>query len=297
MKARRMQALVMSADPMVQEVVRLPSFQKELKKWEKPVEYRGLLAVNATMRRQAFAHHLHASVDGKGLRHASLVPSVHSWVDSGTSLMSGAKFNASLGVRLNTLPTRLRAARGREDARSTCDCCGPEVKESLSHILQSCPRTKGARIKRHDRILDQSRRIFRRLGYTVQVELSIPTSAGLRKPDMLVYGEGKSTTILDACIVSDMYDDLNTPHQWKIDKYSGHEEIHAGVERLAGTRPDFGSICISWRGVFSPASAAHLRRLGMTQADLGLLSAITVEQGAIVHRLFNDSTVTTNHPL
>ena len=114
---------------------------------------------------------------------------------------------------------------------------------------------------------------------------------------MLIYGEDKSTTILDTCIVSDMYDDPNTPHQWKVDKYSQHEEISTSVERLAGSTPDFGSICISWRGVFSPASAAHLRRLGMTQADLGLLSAITVEQGTVIHRLFNDSTVTTSLPL
>ena len=93
-----------------------------------------------------------------------------------------------------------------------------------------------------------------------------------------------------------MYDDPNTPHQAKVDKYST-DEITRKIHQLTGSEPGFSSITISWRGVFSPASATHLRDLGFTQADLGLLSAITVEQGALIHRLFNQSTLRTGRPL
>ena len=296
MKARRMQKLAMSMDPVVKEVCKLDTFSKELRKWSKPVEFRGLLAATKPMRRQALAHHLHSSVDGKGLRHSALVPSAHGWVTAGTSLLAGRKFNAALGVRLNCLPTRLRAARGRPEANSSCDCCGPGVLESLSHELQVCPRTHGARVKRHDRIVDQTRRILTRLKYQVLVEPHIETAAGLRKPDLVAYGPGKPTMVLDAAITSDMYEDPNTPHLGKVLKYS-NQEIKTRVEQLTGSEPGFSSITISWRGVFSPASASDLRDLGFTQADLGLLAAITVEQGAIIHRLFNQSTLRTGRPL
>ena len=296
MKARRMQKLMMSEDPVVKEVCKLDSFKKELRKWSKPVEFRGLLAATKPMRRQALAHHLHASVDGKGLRHAALVPSAHGWVTAGTSLLAGRKFNAALGVRFNCLPTRLRAARGRPEANSSCDCCGPGVLESLSHELQVCPRTHGARVKRHDRVVDQTRRILSRLKYEVLVEPHIETAAGLRKPDLVAYAPGKPTTVLDAAITSDMYDDPDTPHQGKVDKYNTLE-IKRKVEQLTGSEPGFSSVTISWRGIFSPASASDLRDLGFTQADLGLLAAIAVEQGAIIHRIFNMSTLRTGRPL
>ena len=296
MKAKRLQNLMMSADPVVREVAKLDSFQREMRKWSRPVEFRGLLAATKPTRRAALAYHLHDSVDGRGLRHASLVPSAHEWVTSGTSLLDGHKFNAALGVRFNCLPTALRAARGRPNANSSCDCCGPGQLESLSHQLQSCPRTHGSRVKRHDRIVDQARRILSRLKYEVIVEPHIQTSDGLRKPDLVAHAPGKPTMVLDATVVSDMYDDPNEPHQGKVDKYNT-EEIREKVTQLTGAEPGFSSICISWRGVFAPASAADLRDMGFTQADLGLLSAITVEQGATVHRIFYQSTMRTGRPL
>ena len=218
------------------------------------------------------------------------------WVTAGTSLLAGRKFNAALGVRFNCLPTRLRAARGRPDVNTNCDSCGPGVLESLSHELQVCPRTHGSRVKRHDRIVDQTRRILSRLKFQVIVEPHIDTAAGLRKPDLVAYGPDKPTVVLDAAICSDMYDDPDTPHQAKVNKYAV-EEIKKKVEQLTGKSPEFTSITISWRGVFSPASANDLRGLGLTQADLGLLSAITVEQGAVIHRIFNTSTLRSGRPL
>ena len=163
-------------------------------------------------------------------------------------------------------------------------------------MLQVCPRTHGFRVKRHDRIVAQTKKILERLGYTTLVEPHFHTPAGLQKPDLVAHAPDKASVVLDACIVSDMYDDPDTPHRNKVQKYNT-PEICSQVERLTGSAPEVSSICISWRGVFSPMSAAYLRSLGLTQADLGLLSAITVEQGAIIHRLFNTSTLRTGRPL
>ena len=135
---------MMSSDPVVKETVQLDTFKKELRKWTTPVEYRGLLAATAETRRQAFAYHLHSSVDGKGLKHSSFVPCAHEWVSSGTSLMKGAKFNAALGIRFNTLPTRLRAARGRPEANAAAlGCLGASATSSRSALGHMVPGSSG----------------------------------------------------------------------------------------------------------------------------------------------------------
>ena len=98
--------------------------------------------------------------------------------------------------------------------------------------------------------------------------------------------------VIDVTIVSDMYDDINAPHWKKVEYYSQHEEIIRGAEAISETPTTFSSITISWRGIFAPQSASDLRGLGFSKSDLELLSAITVEQGAVVHRLFHRSAYT-----
>lgn len=290
MKFKRLTNLTASQDPVVQKVVALPSFQRELQKWSRPVMFRGLLMSSPQLRRTAWAHELHASVDGHGLRHCSLVPHVHQWVTSGTSLMNGGKFNAALAVRAATLPTKLRASRGRPDADTSCDCCGPSRPERLSHILQECPRTHGARCARHNRVLAEAEKAFSKLGYSTLVEPHFQTSQGLRKPDLLIHAPGKQTAILDVSIVSDNYDDPDKPHRDKVNKYSSCPEITTAATTISGSVPIYSSIVINWRGAFSPQSAADLRSLGLKQHTIALLSAIAVEQGAVIHRQFMLST-------
>ena len=204
--------------------------------------------------------------------------------------MSGAKFCAALGVRAGTLPTRLRGSRGRPEADRNCDCCRGNTLESLSHILNVCPRTHGARVKRHDRILAETAKVLTRLGFETVLEPTFKTTRGLRKPDILAYKPDLQSVILDVAVTSDMYDDPNTPHWGKVEYYCQHDEITEGVTATSGCPPQFSALAISWRGCITPQSAHDLRTLGFTKSDLGLLSAITCEQGAIIHRVFNCST-------
>ena len=182
--------------------------------------------------RTNWKHYLYASVDGHGLRHASLVPEVHDWVSSGTCLLSGAKFIAAVGVRANTLPTRSRCSRGRTGASKHCTACGPNVVENLSHILQACPRTHGSRIVRHDRILQLLAQTLERKGWIARIELRVNTAQGLRKPDLLVYKPDYQAWIIDVTIVSDTYTDLDTP-------YSGIESGLSLSQSLAALSQSF----------------------------------------------------------
>ena len=56
---------------------------------------------------------LHGSVDGRGLKQGVKVPSVHSWVEHSSHLMSGANYIGTIKIRGNLMPTVVRMARGR----------------------------------------------------------------------------------------------------------------------------------------------------------------------------------------
>ena len=139
-------------------------------------------------------------------------------------------------------------------------------------------------------ILILAAEMWRRKGYCVEVELRVPTSLGLRKPDLLVYKVGQEAWVVDATVVSDRFIDLDVPHRDKM-AYYNLPEIIAVAESYAEVSPSFSSITLNWRGIYSPGSASDLRLLGLTTADLTFLAAVCVEQGAIIHRLHQQSTV------
>ena len=290
-KRVRLTNLQSSRDRVVRAASQIDSIRNQIEKWSTPKEWCGHLMSTKELRNAAYADELYKTVDGKGLRHASLVPQVHQWVSNGASLLTGSKFCAALGVRASTLPTKLRGSRGRPGAVRECGCGrldrnGARTLESLGHIVQECYYTHDAIVKRHNRVLEQAAKIFRAKGYKTLLEHPFKIAGGaVRKPDLVVYGEGRRTTIFDVCIVSDMYDDLNTPLRQKVEKYSQHEEITEACEQLTGRPPDFSAIAINWRGCMAPQTAVDLKLEGFTSSDLLLLSAITVEQSAIIHRI------------
>ena len=133
--------------------------------------------------------------------------------------------------------------------------------------------------------------MFEKKGYRTVVEPKYNTSAGLRKPDLVVYKTGQVAVVIDVTVTSDMYDNPDEPHLKKMAYYSAREEITRGVSTLAEVTPMFSAFSVSYRGCVSPMSAESMGSLGLSMADLGLLSAIAVEQSAVIHRIFGMSTM------
>ena len=292
-KVDRLVKLEASQDALVRKICGLGHYAKKLRKYRKGCLLDGEALTSASIRRQVWARKLVGTVDCRGLRHSSLVPQVHDWVRDGTLMLSGAKYNAAIALRGATLPTRVRASRGRGTPLPNCDVCGPPEKESLSHMVQKCPRTHGARVKRHDRVLSVAENELSKRGYTTLVEPHIQTSEGMRKPDLIVFSRERGiAAVIDVAICSDDYE-LNDAHFLKVEKYSKHPEIKEYVSALSGGRePFFSSITINWRGAVAPQTAVDLKTLGFTLRILKLLSVIVCEQSAIIHRLWQTSTAT-----
>ena len=91
------------------------------------------------------ANTLHGVVDGCSLKASRAVPFIHKWVSNGTALLTGANYIHAIQIRLCTVATKQRAARGRPEADRRCDECWRF--KSLGHVLQVCPRMWGHRIK------------------------------------------------------------------------------------------------------------------------------------------------------
>ena len=291
LRAQRLRAMVSSVDPVVKAVVSTAAFHKQLRKWSKQGVFNGFYMSTKTLCRTAFRESLIASADGRGSRHANLAPGPQRWIDSGRLLLTGARYIAAVGVRSNTLPTRARCARGRPDAIRNCGACGPDVPETLGHILQICPRTHGARISRHDIILRLLAKRLEKLGWQVKVELRITTSAGLRKPDLLAFKHGCQAWVIDVGVSAVSVVSLDEPYDQKVVKYQTLPEVSDVVVAEAGVAPLFSGFILSWRGDYSPKTMRDAHELGLSMGDLEFLAAICVEQSAVIHRVHQTSTL------
>lgn len=288
----RVISLQCSDDPVVARLATAPRFADRIRKWSKPIYLDGnSMNAGKQLRRLGWSQLLTKSCDGRGLKDAGWVPAAHSWVSDGTGLLSGRLYNAAIAARCNLLPTRARGSRGRsrEANKRTCDACGPSQLETLSHISQVCPRTWGPRNKRHNKLASLLARILSRKGYTTIQENLFKTSSGNFKPDLVAWNDCQAV-VIDVTVTTDNLPEPNKAHCEKVTKYETPEEISRTVQSTSGFRPWFSAFAVNWRGCVSPKTAADMRELGLTNRELNLLSAVTVENTALIHRHFYQST-------
>lgn len=213
-----------------------------------------------------WAQQLYARVDGVGLKESGKIPQQHMWIQEGTRFLSRRDFLQSCKLRINAIPTRSRTTRGRLLERQCRTGCG--WPETLDHVLQKCHRTHGPRIKRHNAVAAYVARALSRQEYTVAEEPEIRTTLGLRKPD-IVAKLGQTVLVIDAQVVNDQMD-LDTAHRMKSSIY---ENIEANIKQMFNvTAVRFTSVTLSWRGVWSEASARDLLSLGVLRP--GVLKVI-----------------------
>ena len=154
------------------------------------------------------------SVDGWGLKTASLSRESSMWVRSPTGIIRGGEYIKMLAIRFATLKTPLRSSRGSQGlARANmanCNLCS--VPGSLSHILQVCGKTHGMRTLRHNEACKVLARSAELKGWSVHREPQIlPTGELARtgrtlksslKPD-LIFAKGNRILVVDPTIVAD----------------------------------------------------------------------------------------------
>ena len=201
MKIKRIDRLWASNDPVIREMLSTDGAESLLAWQREPSRCGGMRITSGENLRVALAADLHSSVDGRGLCESDLVPHQHQWVAEGTGLLSGANYISAVKVRGNLLPSAVHAARGRTGISVLCGAC--QRPGSLGHILQVCPRTHGSRVSTHDRIVTLVQITAGKAGWSCIREPAIPTTAGLRRPDLIFHHPSRSTFVLDVTIVAD----------------------------------------------------------------------------------------------
>ncbi|GBN63963.1 hypothetical protein AVEN_274160-1 [Araneus ventricosus] len=96
-------------------------------------------------------------------------------------------------------------------------------------------------------------------GFKVTEEPVYPLPAGTLKPDLVAF-KNNSALVLDAQVVGDSVE-LDSAYTAKIVKYVQLEQavkVQTGAKKV-----EFSSITLNSRGVWSPASAEKLLRLGV----------------------------------
>ena len=231
------------------------------------------------------SQHLYSTVDGKGLQETRKFPLVNHWIRGGTRLMHGNYFIHSIQLHVNQLPTREQATRGGRPGERVCRGC-KNYMETLSHILQKCPRTHGLRIQRHDSITRLIADECIKRGWQVTWEPRIRTSSGLKKPDLIISKEYK-TAIVDVTIVWDSPEPLETTYQDKLDLYD-QPSIRAHIAEAYGSNKDvqFGAIVISPRRAWCYRNEAVLSFLDLPKNLRDILVVRSMEKSYKIYRTF-----------
>lgn len=283
LRKKRVESLIarasLGSDPLLRILVETSPYTKaEINKWCRGPTINGTVVSSKRMARKVLSDRLYASVDGSGLVHHQECQGISGWVANGTGLLTGRSYIHANQVRSATLHTSYRAARGFPNATGACDCCGRP--ETLAHILQTCERSAAPRDERHDSVNALCGKYLTDAGWTVINEPAIPTLAGIRRPDMLVFKQGVEAFILDTSIVGDnIFTD--TAYQRKVDYYND-EDIVKFASRMACCSTDdvhLGAVILNWRGAISRKTSSLLVRLGVPRAQHEILSVRTLEYG------------------
>ena len=277
LKIKRTEALKDSSHPYAGKIVE-SGYIKDFRERVKPVVQHGVRLDTKDKIRDAAQKQLVRSADGYGLKEAPEAPATTlTWVTDGVVRQTGAAFVGAVHVRGGLVATPARLGRANE-GREVCDA-GCQSRPTLAHILQTCPRTWGPRIARHDAVVKHLAARLKERGYEVDVEPSIRTPAGLRKPD-IVARKGSMTTVLDAQIVSDGHPLEEANNRKK--KHYDTQEVLEEVKRKEG-RPErevqVMAATMNWRGIWCKRSAEDMKKLGITATDLRTMAIRVVEKG------------------
>ena len=161
--------------------------------------------------------------------------------------------------------------------------------ETAQHIIQVCPRTSSARMRRHDRVVQFVSAAAERAGFKVLFEPRIVGhTLGVRKLDLVLWNESKAYVAV-VTITSDRVGRAKA-HRDKI-AYYDQPEIREWVTLRTGlTDVSFSAVGANWRGVLSPLSAEFLKSETLSNWDISLLGLWICEETYHIHRCFGRGT-------
>jgi hypothetical protein len=165
-----------------------------------------------------------------------------------------------LKMRSNVFP--VMACLGRVDDELTTQCrrCHSR-EETLGHVLGECPAGSGARIARHDAVVETVHERLSSLGWTVAREQLFEGSAGILRPDLVVKLNDKAL-VIDVTVRFEQGDSLKEGAREKREKYNSLIEVIKSD--MGVTSCSVMPIVIGARGGTTSETIRNLKTLGFT---------------------------------
>ena len=233
---------------------------------------------------EAQAAALQSSVDGRGLESMALAGGQDTLLN-GTNLMACGMFINAMKIRGNLMMAKARHTRWHHQQDPNCDTC--ERRETATHCLQTCPKSWGAIIKRHDLAVALIRRALERKGYEAIEEPIIKAGRGIRKPDLVATKEGRSW-VLDAAVTG-----YNTNLDWQADQKTAYydiDEVNDLIRERTGSQEfNLGRNVTSWRGALAPKTMRLLVDLDVPKSTIKLLVVRTLEGSVWTWKMWRKS--------
>ena len=126
-------------------------------------------------------------------------------------------------------------------------------------VPKMSPRVHALCIARHDKIIDLVMSSAEKIGYSIHHEPAIPTSAGVRRLDLLLV-RNSDLTILDVTIVADN-SDLEKTHNYKCVYYDVQAIREWAQPCFEPRNIAFETLPMNWRGLLATRSAGHYEGL------------------------------------
>lgn len=228
------------------------------------------------------------SVDGKELENIGHHSSDSKWCGAACGKIRGEDYVHYMAIRINAIPSRDRTSRGRKGNVGVATLCrnGCQLPETTYHAIQACPRSKGMRMERHNRVVDLLESGLKLAGCNVTKEkrLQVGTDGGLQ-PDLIAC-VGETAYVVDAQVVCGQ--NVEFAHQAKMAKYRGFPGFDSYVKRRHGVqRVIHCPATITYRGAWSKQSVRSLDRLGIPQKIFHYIVTSVLTGSWLCWRLFN----------
>ena len=143
-------------------------------------------------------------------------------------------------------------------------------------------------MSRHDRLATLVLSAAAKAEWACVSEPAIPTTACLRRPDLIFHYSDRSTYLLDVTMVADnaLFPDT---HMRKVLYYDVPEIRNWVVYNINGNAMHVSIVIRNWRGLMACASAEALRcvTLGLGRQTLSCLSDVTCERSLWIWQHFH----------
>lgn len=231
-------------------------------------------------RRLAFAEKVH----GYGVEVFSTCPLSNSWLYGNTKTVTGRTYINGIKLRTNTLESKVTLTRGLQ-VNKICKRCNSQ-QESLMHILQFCPSTKGLRYQRHHSICSRVSKKLNERGFSVFAEKAFvrPGLPTLR-PDIVATKDGQAFVLDVQCTYESSNAAFINAYNFKIEKYAPLADLIK--DQLKCQSVVMHGLIVGSRGSFYHNQLHIWYGLGFTTTDLKYIALNAMENSLRVVSSFN----------